>query len=96
MTFKAIGDSVIVKLTVAAKQSTTDSGLVLIEKGREGATAVAEIISIGEGKFDYKNGVHVPPPVKIGDKIVMSLSTGMKLDELHRVVRTDDIFAVVE
>jgi co-chaperonin GroES (HSP10) len=97
MTFKAIGDSVIVQVPEVEKESQTDSGIFLIQKDPTAKkTVTAIVVSVGEGKFDSKTGVTVPPPVKIGDKIVMSLSTGVELEKGYRMVRIDDIFAVVE
>lgn len=97
MSFRAINDSVIVEIPEVVKETTRASGLVLIENDKSNQTTViGTIVSVGEGKFDSKTGEFVPPPVKVGDKVVLSLSTGISLDKTHKMVRTDDIFAVVE
>lgn len=97
MTFRAIGDSVIVQVPEVEKESQTDSGIFVIQKDPTAKkTVTATVVSVGEGKFDPKTGVMVPPPVKLGDKVVMSLSTGIELEPGFRMVRIDDIFAVVE
>ncbi len=97
MTFRAINDSVIVEIPEVQKETTRESGLILIEDDKSNKTTVTgTIISVGEGKFDSKSGQLVPPPVKVGDKVILSLSTGIALDKTHRMVRTDDIFAVLE
>lgn len=98
MKFRAVNDSVIVQVPKLERTTTRpDSGLILVEDDKSSKTTVtAVIVSVGEGKFDSKTGVFVPPPVKVGDKVVMAISTGIALDDTHRMVRTDDIFAVVE
>lgn len=97
MTFRAINDSVIVEIPEVQKETTHSSGLVLIEDDKSNKTTVTGVIvSVGEGKFDSKTGSFVPPPVKVGDKVVLSLATGIALDKTHKMVCTDDIFAVVE
>lgn len=97
MTFRAINDSVIVEIPEVQKETKRESGLFVIEDDKSNTTTVTgTIVSVGEGKFDAKTGAFVPPPVKVGDKVVLSLATGISLDKTHRMVRTDDIFAVVE
>ena len=96
MKFRAINDSVIVEVPQLTRQTQHESGLVLIQEDQSAkGTVTAVIVSVGEGKFDTNTGKFVPPPVKVGDRIVMSLSTGIALDDTHRMVRTDDIFAVL-
>lgn len=97
MTFKAIGDSVVVEIPEVQKETKRESGLYIIQDDPTRKTTVTGIIvSIGEGKFDSVTGTFIPPPVKIGDKVVLSLSSGAELDKTHRTIRTDDIFAIVE
>lgn len=97
MTFRAINDSVIVEIPEANAEVKHESGLVLVENVQSNKTTVTgTIISVGEGRFDPKTGVFVPPPVKVGDQIVLGLSTGITLDKTHKMVRIDDIFAVLE
>jgi len=97
MIFRAINDSVIVEIPEVKREVKQESGLYVIEDDKSNQSTVTGIVvSVGEGKFDHKSGTFVPPPVKIGDKVVLSLSTGISLDKTHKMVRTDDIFAVVE
>lgn len=97
MTYKAIGDSVIVQVPEVQRETVRESGLVLLEaEPTKQKTVIGTIVSVGEGRWDDRNSVYVPLPVKLGDKIVLSLSTGIGLDSTHRMVRLDDIFAVVE
>lgn len=97
MAYKAIGDSVIVEVPEVSRETVRERGLVLLEAEPTVQKAVSgTIVSVGEGRWDEKNAVYVPLPVNVGDKIVLSLSTGVALDGRHRMVRLDDIFAVVE
>lgn len=96
MNFKAINDSVIVEVEKPKAETRSEGGLIIVDATKVNTTTITgTIVSVGEGKFDPKTGVFIPPPVKLGDKIILSLSTGVELDESHRMVRTDDIFAVV-
>ena len=97
MAYKAIGDSVIVEVPEVSRETVRESGLVLLEaEPTKQKTVIGTIVSVGEGRWDEKNAVYVPLSVNVGDKIVLSLSTGVALDGRHRMVRLDDIFAVVE
>lgn len=94
--YRAINDTVIVEITKPTRETTTQSGLIVYDSEVVNKTTVIGIItSVGEGKFDHKTGVFVAPPVKVGDKILLSISTGVELDKTHRMLRTDDIFAVL-
>lgn len=92
----AIGDSVIISVPEVEKVSQRDSGLILVEKDPAGKTTViGTVISIGEGKFDSTKGTYITPPLTVGDKVILSLSTGLELDKGVRMVKIDDIFAKV-
>ncbi len=95
--YRAINDSVIVEIPEVETMQQRESGLLLIQKDpTTKSTVTGTIVSIGEGRWDEKSGSFVPPPVKVGDKIILSRSTGVEIDKTHRMIRTDDIFAVVE
>lgn len=97
--YRAINDSVIVEIPqVNAKQTVQESGLILVQQdGNSNKNTVTGIVvSVGEGKFDTNRGIFIAPPLKLGDKVLLSLATGIALDETHKMIRTDDIFAVVE
>lgn len=94
--FRAINDSVILHVVEPPKESRSEFGLVLIEKDVSATTVVGTVVSVGDGKLHERTGAVMPVPLKVGDKVVIPLSTGVKLDAEHRMVRTDDIFAVVE
>lgn len=98
MTYRAINDSVIVEIPQVQRQVTqAESGLVIVQDDKSNkSTLTGVVVSVGEGKFDAKSGTFITPPLKLGDKVILSMSTGIALDDTHRMVRTDDIFAVVE
>lgn len=92
----AIGDTVIISVPEVEKVSQRDSGLLLVEQDPAGkTTVVGTILSIGEGRFDEKTGTYAKPPLSVGDKVILSLSTGLHLDKGIRMVKMDDIFAKV-
>lgn len=95
--YKAIGDSVLISVPELEKVSQRESGLFLIENDPAGKTTViVDVVSVGEGKFDQKNGVFIPPPVKVGDKIIIGLAVGMEVAKGLKMVKTEDIFAVID
>lgn len=95
-TFKAVGDCVIIEVPLLEKETQRDSGIFLIQSDpAKVTTVIGTITSVGEGRFDSKTGTQIKPPVTVGDRIVVNLSTGVSLDDRHRMIRADDIFAVV-
>ena len=96
MNYRAIGDSVIIEVPELSKESKTDSGIFLIQDDpTKKATIIGTVLSVGEGKVDTKTGVLTPPPLKEGDKVVVSMATGISLGGNRRMIKVDDIFAVV-
>lgn len=97
MQYKAINDSVIIKIPEVKKETQRESGIFLIQpESNDAQTVIGTVVSVGEGKFDGLTGRHVPPCIEVGDRIITNLSTGISLDKTHRMIRTDDIFAVIK
>lgn len=96
MNYRAIGDSVIVTVPELQKETTRESGLIMIQDDpARKSTVIGTVISVGEGKFDSKTGTQIVPPLKVGDKVVISMATGVELSKTHRMIKVDDIFAVL-
>ena len=97
MNYKALGDTIVVRISEAPKMQTRESGIIFMDSESQAKTTIrAEVISVGEGRFDEKNGVYVPVGINVGDIVVTSLSVGIELDKTHRMLRADDVFAIVE
>lgn len=94
--YVAIGDTVIIEVPEAEKVTKRDSGLILVQdESASNPTVIGTIVSVGDGKYDEIKGTYVKPSLSKGDKVILSLSTGIKLDKGFRMVKIDDIFAKV-
>lgn len=96
MQYKAINDSVIVQFPELEKETQRESGIFLIQAdANAGKTVIGTVTSVGEGKFDPITGTYLTPTVSIGDRIITNATIGILLDSRHRMIRIDDIFAVI-
>lgn len=92
---KPLGDRVLVKPD-AAEQKTA-SGLYIASNAQEKPQR-GEIIAVGAGKVG-ENGDRLPMDVHVGDVVIYGKFGGneVKVDgETYLLMRTDDIYAVVE
>ena len=92
---KPLGDRVLVKPD-AAEQKTA-SGLYIASNAQEKPQR-GEIIAVGAGKVG-ENGERLPMDVKVGDVVIYGKFGGneVKVDgETYLLMRSDDIYAVVE
>ncbi|MBJ7449067.1 MAG: co-chaperone GroES [Parachlamydiales bacterium] len=90
-----IGDRVLVQRQEA--QETIKGGLILPDTAKK-KQETARVIAVGTGKKD-KDGKLTPPPVQIGDIILMDKYSGQEVtlnDEEFVIVRGDDIIAIVQ
>ena len=94
MTIKPLADRVVIKMTEA--EETTKSGLILAGSAKE-KPQVAEVIAVGPG--GVVDGKEVKMMLKVGDKVLTGKYSGteVKVDGVeYRIVRQDDILAIVE
>lgn len=94
MTIKPLTDRVVIK-TVEAEE-TTKSGIILTASAQE-KPQVAEVIAVGPG--GVVDGKEIKMYLKVGDKVLTGKYSGteVKLDGVeYRIVRQDDILAIVE
>ena len=93
--FQPLQDRILVKRT--EPEGHLKSGLVLPDTAKK-KQETAVVIAVGPGKTD-QNGELTPPPVKVGETILMDKYSGQDLvlqDEDFVVVRSNDIIATVE
>lgn len=93
---KAMGDTVLVNLPQENKERVLDSGLVIpmtITKNSE--LIPVKVISVGPG-IENKDGTFTPIDMKEGDTVLILNSIGQRLDPNTVMVKTDDIFGVLE
>ncbi len=95
MNITPLYDRVVLKRTEPAE--TVKGGIIIPDTAKE-KPMEAEVVAVGEGKFD-DNGKRVPMSVKKGDRVLIGKYTGteVKLDSVdHVIVREDEILAIVK
>lgn len=93
MQIKPLGSRVLIK--EIPHEEKTKSGIVLPDTAKEKPN-MAEVIAVGPG--EVQDGKTVPMDVNKGDRIIFSKYAGteIKLDnEKYRIIRQDDILAVI-
>ena len=89
-----LGDRVVLKQLEA--EETTKGGIILVSAAQE-KPQEAEVVAVGPG--GVVEGKEVTMQVKVGDKVIYSKYAGneIKIDgEEYKIVRQDDILAIVE
>lgn len=90
-----IGNRVLVMRLESEKE--LKGGIILPDSAKK-KQETAKVVAVGKGKAD-KNGKLIPPPVKVGDVILMEKYSGQDVslhDEDYVILRGDDIIAIVE
>ncbi|HVR43258.1 MAG TPA: co-chaperone GroES [Thermoanaerobaculia bacterium] len=88
-------DRIVVKRVEPREQ--VRSGLIIPDTAKE-KPQEAEVIAVGEGKFD-DNGKRMKLDVKKGDKVLIGKYSGtdIKIDEVeYTIIREDEVLAIVE
>jgi chaperonin GroES len=95
MAITPLYDRVVLKRVEAAE--TVRGGIIIPDTAKE-KPMEAEIVAVGEGKFD-DNGKRIPLSVKAGDRVLIGKYSGteVKIDNVDLViVREDEILAIVK
>jgi chaperonin GroES len=95
MNITPLYDRVVLKRTEPAE--TMKGGIIIPDTAKE-KPMEAEIVAVGEGKFD-DNGKRIPMSVKKGDTVLIGKYSGteVKIDGIdHVIVREDEILAIVK
>lgn len=95
MNLKPLGDRVVVKPAKAEEQ--TKSGLFIPDTAQE-KPQKGEVVAVGEGKLG-EDGNRQPIDVKAGDVVIYGKYSGQDIkidDQEYKILRADDIYAVVE
>jgi chaperonin GroES len=88
-------DRIVVKRLDA--KETVRGGIIIPDTAKE-KPQEAEVIAVGEGKFD-DNGKRIKLDVKKGDKVLIGKYSGtdIKLDDQeYTILREDEVLAIVE
>ncbi len=88
-------DRVLLKRAEAAEE--VRGGIIIPDTAKE-KPQEAEIVAVGEGKFD-EDGKRMPMTVKVGDTVLIGKYSGteIKIDDIeHTIVREDEILAIVK
>jgi len=92
---RPLHDRIVVK-RVEAKE-TVRGGIIIPDTAKE-KPQEAEVIAVGDGKFNEK-GERIKLDVKKGDRVLIGKYSGsdIKLDEVeYTIIREDEVLAVVE
>lgn len=90
-----IGNRVLVKRLESEKE--LKGGIILPDSAKK-KQEKAKVVATGKGKVG-KDGKLLPPPVKVGDVILMEKYSGQDvtvLDEDYVILRGEEIIAIVE
>ena len=78
------------------EKETVKGGIIIPDTAKE-KPQEAEVVAVGEGKFD-ENGKRMQMTVKKGDRVLIGKYSGqeIKIDDVeHTIVREDEIFAIL-
>jgi chaperonin GroES len=97
MKLKPLEDRVIIK--AVKEEEKTASGIVLPDTAKE-KPMMAEVVAVGDGKWDEDGKKRIPVDVKVGDKVIYGKYSGTEYktsdgDELL-ILRASEILAVVQ
>ena len=95
MQVKPLYDRVLLQRVEAAEE--VRGGIIIPDTAKE-KPQEAEVVAIGEGKFDDE-GKRVPMTVKEGDVVLIGKYSGTDIkinDAEHTIVREDEILAIVQ
>ena len=95
MNLRPLYDRIVVKRKDA--QEKTASGLYIADTAKE-KPQQAEVISVGEGKFN-EDGKRIKLDVKKGDTVLIGKYSGteIKIDDVeYTILREDEVLAIVE
>jgi len=92
---KPLGNRIVAKRL--EQEQTLKGGIILPDSAKK-KQETAEVIAVGSGKMTDQ-GTLIPPPVKVGDKILMDKYSGQEVtldDEEYIILKADDVIAIVE
>ena len=95
MKIRPLYDRILVKRVEAKEQ--IKGGIIIPDTAKE-KPQEAEVVAVGEGKFD-DNGKRIKLDVKKGDKVLIGKYSGtdIKLDDQeYTILREDEVLAIVE
>ena len=93
-TLRPLGSRV---LAQRIKQEESLKGGIILPDSAKKKQETDKVIAVGPG-IENKEGPLIPPPVQIGDLILMDKYAGQEVtfdDEEYVIVRSDDIIAIV-
>ena len=95
MKFRPLHDRVLVRRVEAEEK--TAGGIIIPDTAKE-KPQEAEVIAVGEGKFD-DNGKRIKLDVKKGDTVLIGKYSGTEIkieDVEYTILREDEVLAIVE
>ena len=95
MKIRPLQDRVLIKRV--AEEEKTKGGIIIPDTAKE-KPQEAEVIAVGEGKFN-DDGKRIPLDVKKGDTVLIGKYSGteIKIDDVeYTILREDEVLAIVE
>ena len=91
---RPLGERVLIE--PIAKEETTASGIVLPDTAKE-KPQEGKVVAVGKGAV--KDGVHVAPEVKVGDRVLFSKYAGTEIKydgKEYLIMKESEIHAIFE
>ena len=95
MNIQPLADRVLIRRV--EEQETIRGGIIIPDTAKE-KPQEAEVIAVGEGKWD-DNGKRMKLDVKKGDKILLGKYSGTEIkieDVEYTILREDEVLAIIE
>jgi chaperonin GroES len=96
MKIRPLYDRIVVKRI--EEQETIRGGIIIPDSAKE-KPQEGEVIAVGQGKRNEKDGTLVPLDVKVGDRILFGKYSGsdIKLDgDEYMIMREDEVLGVLD
>lgn len=94
---KLLGSKVMIK--VLKEETTTKSGITLIEKPRESMTmATGDVIAVGQGLYNNHTNEYITPHIKVGDMVKFFMESSFPIiheDEEYELIAEDAIIMIL-
>ncbi len=98
MNLKPIGDRIIVRREASDAKS---SGGIFIPEAAQKKPQRGEVLAVGPGKLNKKDGSRSTPQLKVGDKVLFTSWAGDEFKDSKKagevlVLHEEDVLAVIE
>jgi chaperonin GroES len=98
ITIRPLGDKVLIRpLSDDALGSTSPSGIIIPDTAQKDRVDRGEVVAVGSGRFDEKEGKRIPVEVKVGDTVIFQWGDKIEYNRVeYYLVGESNISAVIE